>query len=263
MPGPRDEIIVGVLGQWASGKSTAASTLVNYLGGESEVIFITDRALLAAHAVNHIRELPASTVKRSVDNAGKQRLEGELATVYISPGEDLETSDLNMLLFDLNDDVYDNAPAGSFNWFDEIRLELGSQILEQSKKGKPIVIEAGFGTNTDPRGENPFRHTISDLFKRLEEAGVEPKQVRWIIIEASYETRSERNRRRKDTVPAVEFDRFAADGGDLDPDDQEKWIGRGMKIFRVMNNYDDVEKFREDIVAAFEDLYTASQLEPS
>ena len=39
------EIIVGILGQWASGKSTASGTLVRYLGGEGEVIFISDREL--------------------------------------------------------------------------------------------------------------------------------------------------------------------------------------------------------------------------
>jgi uridine kinase len=33
----KGEIIVGILGQWASGKSTAAKTLVSYLGGEGDV----------------------------------------------------------------------------------------------------------------------------------------------------------------------------------------------------------------------------------
>ena len=33
------QIVVGVLGQWASGKSTAAKTLVSYLGGEENVVF--------------------------------------------------------------------------------------------------------------------------------------------------------------------------------------------------------------------------------
>jgi uridine kinase len=39
------EIIVGILGQWASGKSTAAGILVRYLGGEGKVVFINDRVL--------------------------------------------------------------------------------------------------------------------------------------------------------------------------------------------------------------------------
>jgi len=47
-------IIVGVLGQWASGKSTAARTLIRYLGGEGKVVFINDRDLFASQAFNHI-----------------------------------------------------------------------------------------------------------------------------------------------------------------------------------------------------------------
>jgi len=79
------EIIVGVLGQWASGKSAAASTLVRYLGGEGEVVFINDRVLLARQAVKHILELGDSKVKLGIEDDGRQRLEGELATVYLGP----------------------------------------------------------------------------------------------------------------------------------------------------------------------------------
>jgi hypothetical protein len=249
------EIIVGILGQWASGKSAAAKTLVSYLGGEDEAIFITDRELLAGQVINHILELDDSKVKRSFEDDGRQRIEGELATAYLGPGQDLETVDLNNLLFDLRDDVYNSVALGSRHWLDKARLELGHQIRERSAEGKPIVIEAGFGTNMKPRGEKPMSHTISDLFARLEEAGVEPDRVKWIIIEASYEKRSERNRKRRDTVPAVEFDRFAADGGDLEPDQQNKWVAQGTTIIRVPNEHDDIERFRSDIIAAFEEVF--------
>jgi len=252
------EIIVGVLGQWASGKSAAASTLVRYLGGEGEVVFINDRVLLARQAVKHILELGDSKVKLGIEDDGRQRLEGELATVYLGPGEDLKTVDLNTLLFDLHDDVFDNVAPESYNWFDRARLELGHQIRERSAEGKPIVIEAGFGTNLEPRGENPFSHTLSDLFFRLEEAGVEPKQVKWILVEADFERRSERNRKRQDSVPAVEFDRFAADGGDLDPDHQKRLEEQGTTIKRVPNDHDDIERFRADIIAAFEEMFKTS-----
>jgi hypothetical protein len=249
------EIIIGVLGQWASGKTAAAKTLVRYLGGEDEVVFITDRVLLAGQVANHILELEESKVIRSIDDEGRQRFDGELATVYLPPGEDLKTVDLETLHFDLYDDLYDNVPPGSLNWLDKARLELGSQIQERSVEGKPIVIEAGFGTNMDPRGENPLSHTISDLFMRLEESGVEPNQVKWILIEAGYEIRSERNRKRPDSVPAVEFNRFAADGGDLDPDHQKRLEEQGTTIKRVPNEHDDIERFRADIIAALEELY--------
>jgi hypothetical protein len=249
------EIIVGVLGQWASGKSTAADTLVKYLGGEAEVNFITDRELLAGQAVNHILELEESKVQLSIDKDGNQRFDGELATVFLHPGEDLKTVELNTLLFDLDEDIYDNVGRDSYNWIDEVRLELGRQVLEKSAYGKPIVIEAGFGTNLEPRGENPFSHTILDLLKRLEEAGVEPSRIKWIIIEAEYERRSLRNQQRPDTVPAREFDRFATDGGDLDPEDQERFEAEGIVIRRVQNNHNDVGRFKADIITTYKDMF--------
>ena len=140
-------------------------------------------------------------------------------------------------------------------FFDRVRLEFGHQIRERSAEGKPIVIEAAFGTNTKPRGENPFCHTIADLFVSLEEAGIEPSQVKWIIVEAGYDQRSERNQRRPDTVPAIEFDRYAADGGDLNADDQKRWEEKGTIIKRVPNEHDDIERFRADIIAAYEDIF--------
>jgi len=235
------EIIVGILGQWASGKSAAARTLIRYLGGEGEVAFITDRELFASQAVHHILEIEDSKVTSSIEDDGRQRLDGEHATVWLGPGEDLKTVDLNTLQFDVHDNV---LPA----WLDRARVELGYQICERSAEGKPIVLEAGFG-------KNPFDHTISDLFVRLEEAGVEPKQVKWIIVEAGYEKRSERNEKRRDSVPVDVFARYAADGGDLDPDHQKRLEEQGTIIKRVPNDHDDIERFRADIIAAFEEVF--------
>jgi hypothetical protein len=235
------EVVVGVLGQWASGKSTAAKTLCRYLGGEGEVVFISDRELFASQAVNHILELEDSKVKLSIEDDGRQRLDGENATVWLGPGEDLKTVELNTL----NLDVHDNAQA---LWLNRARIELGHQICERSAGGKPIVIEAGFG-------KNPFDHTISDLFTRLEEAGVEPKQVRWIIVEAGYEKRSERNEKRRDRVPVDVFARYAADGGDLDSVHQNRLEEQGTIIKRVPNDHDDIESFRADIIAAFKEMF--------
>jgi hypothetical protein len=251
----RGEIIIGILGQWASGKSSAAKTLIGYFGGEDESIFLTDRVLLAGQAVSHILELDDSKVEFGIEDDGRQRIAGELATVYPNPGEDLETVDLDALPFKLHDELFDNVPVGACNWLDNARLELGSQILERSAEGQPIVIEAGFGTNVEPRGENPFCHTISDLFVRFEEAGVEPKRVKWIIVEASYDKRSERNKKRQVGVPVDEFDRFAADGGDLDPGDQKRLEEQGTIIKRVSNEHDDMDRFRADIIAAFEEMF--------
>jgi hypothetical protein len=237
----KGEIIVGVLGQWASGKSTAARTLIRYLGGAGEVVFINDQELFARQAVNHVLELEESKVTFSIEDDGGQRLDGEHATVWLDPGENLKSVDLSTLRFDVHDDV---MPA----WLDRARVELGYQICERSADGEPIVIEAGFG-------KNPFDHTISDLFMRLEEAGVEPQQVKWIIVEAGYDKRSERNEKRRVRVPVDVFARYAADGGDLDPDHQKRVAEQGTIIKRVPNDHDDIERFRADIIAVFEEMF--------
>jgi hypothetical protein len=193
-------------------------------------------------AVNHILELDDSKVTFSIEDDGRQRLDGEHATVWLGPGEDLKTVDLSTL-FDF--DVHDNVlPA----WLNRARVELGYQICERATEGKPIVIEAGFG-------KNPSDHTISDLFARLDEAGVDPKQVRWIIVEADYDKRSQRNQKRRDRVPVDVFDRYAAHGGDLDPDHQNRLGEQGTIIKRVPNNHDDIDRFRADTIAAFEEMF--------
>jgi hypothetical protein len=237
----RGGIIVGVLGQWASGKSTAARTLVRYLGGDDEVVFITDRDLFAAQAVKHILELGDSKVTVTIEDDGRQRVHGERAWVWLGQGEDLKSVDLSTLEWGLDDDV---VPV----WLTRARVELGHQILEKCADAKPIVIEAGYG-------KHPRDHTLSDLFMSLEEAGVEPRQVKWIVVEAGYEKRAERNARRWDAVPVDLFAKFAVDGGDLDADQQNRLEQRGTTIHRVPNDHDDVERFRADVVAALEEMY--------
>ena len=240
-------IIVGVLGQWASGKSTAVKTLIGYLGGADKVVLIDDRALFAGQAVNHLLELQDSQVKRSIEEDGTQRLEGELSTVWLDPGEALQTVDWGTLRFAVGDDV---LPA----WLNRARVEVGRQIRGRFAEGKPIVVEAGFG-------QNPADHTLADLFAALEEAGVGPNQVKWMLVEASYEKRSERNRKRQPGCtgptgpPEDVFARYAAHGGDLDPDHRRRLEAQGTIIKRVSNEHDDVERFRSDIIAAFEGMF--------
>jgi hypothetical protein len=60
---------------------------------------------------------------------------------------------------------------------------------------------------------------------------------------------------RRDRVPVDVFDRYAADGGDLDPDHQKRLAEQGTIIKRVPNDHDDIERFRADIIAAFEEMF--------
>jgi hypothetical protein len=248
---PGGGIMVGVLGQWASGKTVAARTLVRHLGGEGRVVFLTDRVLFASQAIDHILELEESEVVVGYEEDGRQRLEGELATVWLEPGEDLRTVDPGSLHFDIPDEEV------LYAWRRNAKIELGRRIREGSAEGKPVVIEAAFGPNLEPAGERQFGRTIADFFARLEGGGVEPSRVKWLIVEASFDRRSERNHRRQDRIPVHFFEQFGADGGDLAPDHQKRLEAQGTIIKRVPNNHDDMERFRADVIAAFEGMMSA------
>ena len=84
--------------------------------------------------------------------------------------------------------------------------------------------------------------------------------MKWIIVEAGYDKRSERNEKRRDKIPVHYFERYGADGGDLDPDYQNRLEERGTKIKRVSNNHDDIERFRADIIAAFEEMFRGHKM---
>ncbi|HET6446046.1 MAG TPA: hypothetical protein VFI27_15860 [candidate division Zixibacteria bacterium] len=211
-------------------------------------MFITDRVLFASQVINHILELENSKVVHSVEDDRRHRLDGELTTVWLNPGEDLKTVDPSTLDFDVYADQVMNA------WRNKAKVELGYQIQERSAYGKPIVIEAAFGPNMEPIGKKPYGRTISDLFMRLEEIGVAPSQVKWIIVEAGFDIRAERNEKRRDGIPTRYFDRFAASGGDLAPDHQKIFEEQGTKISRVFNDHDDIERFRADVIAAFKEM---------
>ena len=241
-------IMVGVLGQWASGKTEAARTLIRHLGGEGDVIFLTDRVLFASQVINHILEPEDSKVVVSIEDNGRQRLDGELATIWLNPGEDLRTVDPSTLDFDVYEDQVMNA------WRNRAKVELGHEIRRRSTCGKPIVFEAAFGPNMEPVGENLYGRTISDFFIRLVKAGVEPNRVKWIVIEAGSDIRAKRNEKRRDGIPAYYFDRFAADGGDLTMDQQKRFEEQGTIIKRIPNDHDDIDRFRADLIAAFEEM---------
>jgi hypothetical protein len=249
MTRPDGGIVVGVLGQWASGKTEAARTLIRHLGGRGEVVFLTDRVLFASQAVDHILELEDSKVQVGMEDDGRKRLDSELVTIWLRPGEDLRTVDPASLDFF----VYDDQVL--YAWRKRAKVELGPRIRETSAEGKPVVIEVSFGPNVEPQGEDHYGRTISDLFARLVSAGVEPWQVRWIIVEAGFEKRSERNERRHANIPVGYFEKFGADGGDLEPEQLEELEREGTIIRRIPNEHDDVERFRADIIAAFEEMF--------
>lgn len=247
---PDEGIVVGVLGQWASGKTEAARTLIRHLGGEDKVTFLTDRVLFARQVVDHILGLEDSKIVVTVEADGRRRLDGELGVVWLGLGEDLRTVDLNTLSFDVYDEQVMNAMRK------RAKVEVGKRIREGLAAGKPIVIETAFGPNPEMAAENPYGRTIPDLFARLERGGVEPRQVKWIIVEARYDIRLERNRKRPDRIPDHYFEIYAADGGDLAPDHQRRLEEQGTMIRRVPNDHDDVQRFRADIIAAFAEMFS-------
>jgi hypothetical protein len=218
-------------------------------------VFLTDRALFAGQVINHLLELEDSEIVVSVEDDGRQRLDSELVTVWLAPGEDLRSIEPSGLKFD----VHDEETLIAFRL--RAKMELACQIRERSAGGTPVVIEAAFGPNPEQAGENPYGRTIADLFARLEGAGVEPRQVKWIIVEAGCDTRAARNAKRQDPIPVHYFERFAADGGDLAPDHERRLAEQGTLIRRVPNDHDDVERFRADTVAAFEDVFEGDSLE--
>ncbi len=226
------------------GETTASRTLIGHLGGEDKVAFINDQCLFAAQAIKYLLALEDSQITCTLEDNGTRRLEGEYAKVWLDPGEHLKSVGLSTLQWSLHEDVI-------AEWLNRARVEVGHQIREKSREGRPIVIEAGFGPH-------PTDHTIPDLFVALEEAGVEPKQVKWIVVEAGYDRRSERNRKREVVVPVDLFRRYAVDGGDLVLEQQKEWEKRGIILRRVRNEHDDVERFRSDIIAAFEEIFGAT-----
>lgn len=248
MPDLYTGTVVGVLGQWASGKSEAARTLIKHMGGPDSVTFITDRGLWVSLFLKHVLQQEGLDFQVTVDEEGRQRVDCELATFWLEPGQDLSSVEPAALRFQMHDDdlMVDFRRRG--------KMELAPEIRRRSAGRKPLVIETSFGPNRSEAGGDRYGRTIADLFVRLEGGGVDPRQVKWIIVEASSATRAERNARRPGRIPPELFARADFEGGDLAPDHERRLVGQGAQIRRVENDHDDVERFRADIVAAFEDM---------
>jgi hypothetical protein len=205
------------------------------------VAFLNDAVLLASRAVNHVLELERLGAARRVEEDGRQCLRGKQATVWLRPGEDFQTVELATLRFAVDDDVMPE-------WLHRCRIEMGREICRRSTEGRPIVAEVAFG-------KHPARHTIADLFGALQEAGVECQQVKWIVVEAGFGKRAERNKSRRFGPPPDLFARVAADGGDLDPGLEDRLTEKGTVIRRVRNDHDDIARFRGDVILAFDEMF--------
>jgi hypothetical protein len=241
-------IVIGVLGQWASGKTEAARTLIRHLGGEGNVVFLTDRDLLVEQALGYFLGLDDSEITTTLEPDGTRQLQGEHAVSWLGPGDELDSVELDHFRWRPNDEVI--GP-----WHDAARLALGEQICARSVEDASVVIEAAFGPDLEDLGGVPLWLSIANLFARLENAGVGPRCVKWIIVEAGHKVRAERNRRRGADVPVDIFDQLSADGGDLTPEQQKEWENRGMILKRVRNEHNDIERFRSDTIAAFEEIW--------
>jgi len=248
MSEPGGAIAVGILGQWASGKTEAARTLVKHLGGPGKVVFLSDRELFFRQAHEYFLGLDESQLTITLEPDGCRRLQSEQAALWLGPGEDLRSINLSTLRFYPDDET-------SASWLEASRLQLGDQFRIRSAANKPVVMEVAFGPDLQRRDGSPLRLTVADFFSGLESTGLEAKRIRWIIVEASYAVRSGRNRRRRSRVPEGIFDRFASDGGDLTLEQQKEWEKFGIILKRVSNDHDDIERYRLDVIAAFEELF--------
>ena len=248
MSEPGCEITVGILGQWASGKTEAARTLIGHLGGPGKVTFLSDRELFFRQAHEYFLGLNESQVTTVLEADGSRRLQSEQAALWLGPGEDLRSVNLSSLRFYPDDET-------SASWLAASRRELGDRIRVRCAEDKPVVIEVAFGPDVRDLGGGPLRLTVADFFSGLEDAGLEAEQIKWIIVEAGYQVRSRRNDRQGAHVPVDIFDRFAAGGGDLTPEQQKEWEKQGMTFIRVSNDHEDIEKFRSDIITAFEEIF--------
>jgi len=140
MSAPEGEVIVGVLGQWASGKSTAARILIDYLGGDDQVVFLNDQVAVTAKVVNYVLGLEKCQVSSATAEGGMVRLGDDRAGVWLAPGEDLRTVDRSSLRFAVRDDVLSR-------WLIAARVELGHQICESAGRKTGGRGEPGFGKN--------------------------------------------------------------------------------------------------------------------
>ena len=245
---PGGGIAVGVVGQWASGKTEAARTLIRHLGGPGKVVFLSDRELFFRQAHEYFLGLDESQLTTVLEPDGSRRLQTEQAALWLGPGEDLSSVDLCSLRFYPDDET-------SASWLAASRLELGERIRARSAANKLLVIEVAVGPDVRDLGGGPLRLTIADFFSGLGNAGVDPVQIKWIIVEAGYDVRSARNDRQGAHVPVDIFDRFAADGGDLTPEQQKEWETCGMTLKRVNNDHNDIEMLRSDTISAFEQIF--------
>ena len=247
MEKPGGGIAVGILGQWASGKTEAARTLVRLLGGPGKVAFLSDRELFFRQAHEYFLGLDESEVTVVLEADGSRRLQSDQAALWLGPGQDLRSVDLCSLRFYPDDET-------SASWLAASRLELGHRIRARCEANKPVVIEVAVGPDVQDLGGGPLRLTIADFLSCLERSGVQVNRIKWIIVEAGYEVRSGRNERQGAHVPVDIFDRFAIDGGDLTREQQKAWEKRGLILKRVSNDHDDMERFRSDIIIAFEEV---------
>ena len=209
--------------------------------------FLSDRELLFRQAHEYFLGLDESEVTVVLEADGSRRLQSDQAALWLGPGQDLRSVDLCSLRFYPDDET-------SASWLAASRLELGHRIRARCEVNRPVVIEVAVGPDVQDLGGGPLRLTIADFLSGLENAGVQVNRIKWIIVEAGYEVRSGRNERQGAHVPVDIFDRFAIDGGDLTREQQKAWEKRGLILKRVSNDHDDMERFRSDIITAFEEV---------
>lgn len=231
-----------IVGEFASGKTTAAGFVENQLRVNGEVLSNSDREEYARGVLHDLREHQQST---EMMGEGRLVVRGRHATAFVTEGEDFSSTPL----YELSFRVHDNTIPY------EARRRLGFWMLAGLDDEMPRVMEIAIGTNKSSEGENPFSHTLADFVDIVEEVGVLPEHLRIIYLEASFETRSQRNQRRPDPVPWEAFEQYAAEGGGLTLGFAQELQERGAVIVRVNNDHDNLLKFQREVEGAFRSLY--------
>ena len=284
-----------VCGHWASGKSTAVKEIIG-LWGENNVDFRTDRLEFVEGVIEDVEQACAEGTLEIIEveedaedeDEGTREikhigLKGKYATLLLDPEEAPSAEETGAFLERIKEDqefkkkvefwLHDNTVALG------ARQRLAREIIESrdDQSGKFRLIEMAVSTFTEPDLErdgpmwfsNPFRQTLEDNLKILEDERVDLKEdVILLYIDADFEAREWRNKNRDDPVNKGVFAAIGKDGGGFDAPGGEalrERLERELVEVHVIDNNsnkeEDRERFRREIIEKGEGIRAMLELE--